>query len=142
MEIIILHGHVGKAPEMRYTPSGSAVTSFSLATNKQWTGNDGTKHKETHWWKVTFWGKMAEIVNQYVEKGQMLLVTCEIQLDKDTHEPRIWTTKEGKARASLEVTGRTFEFGGGSGSHEGNSNGEENPFGADADPEIEPDIPF
>src|SRR6185369_14782291 len=71
---IIIVGNVGKDPEMRYTPSGQAVTSFSVATNRQYTTGSGEQVKETIWFRVTTWGKQAEVCNQYVKKGSKVLV--------------------------------------------------------------------
>ena len=62
---IILVGNLGRDPEMRYTPSGQQVTSFSMATSEKWTGQDGQVQERTIWWRVTVWGKQAENVNQY-----------------------------------------------------------------------------
>lgn len=88
---IIIVGNVGKDPEMRYTPSGQAVTSFSVATNRQYTGNNGEQVKETIWFRVSTWGKTAEVCNQYVKKGSKVLVEGRLTPDKNTGGPRIWT---------------------------------------------------
>src|SRR3972149_11971043 len=71
---IIIVGNLGKDPEMRYTPSGQAVTSFSVATSRQYTGQNGQKVKETIWFRVSAWGKQAETCNQYLRKGSKVLV--------------------------------------------------------------------
>ena len=71
---IIIAGNVGKDPEMRYTPSGQAVTSFSVATNRQYTTGNGEQVKETIWFRISTWGKTAEICNQYVKKGSKVLI--------------------------------------------------------------------
>ena len=118
-------GNVGKDPEMRYTPTGQAVTSFSVATNRQYTGSNGEQVKETIWFRVSTWGKLAETCNQYVKKGSKVLVEGRITADKNTGGPRIWTKQDGTAGASFEVTANTVRFlssrqeggeGGGSGS--------------------------
>ena len=62
-------GNVGREPEMRYTPSGQAVTSFSVATERKYTSGNGEQVKETIWFRVSTWGKQAEICKQYVKKG-------------------------------------------------------------------------
>ena len=80
-QTIIVVGRLGKDPEMRYTPSGQAVASFSLATDRQYTGQDGTVVKETTWFRVSVWGKQAETVNQYLSKGKMVLVEGRLQAD-------------------------------------------------------------
>ena len=107
---IIIVGNVGKDPEMRYTPSGQAVTSFSVATNRQYTTGNGEQVKETVWFRVTTWGKTAETCNQYVKKGMKVLIEGRLTPDKATGGPRIWTNQEGSAGASFEVTANTVRF--------------------------------
>ncbi|MEP0805780.1 MAG: single-stranded DNA-binding protein [Chloroflexota bacterium] len=107
---LIIVGNVGKDPEMRYTPSGQAVTSFSLASNRQYTAGNGEQIKETIWFRVTTWGKQAEVCNQYVKKGMKVLVEGRLTPDKATGGPRIWTKQDGTAGASFEVTANTVRF--------------------------------
>ena len=107
---IVIVGNVGKDPEMRYTPSGQAVTSFSVATNRQYTASNGETVKETIWFRVTTWGKQAEVCNQYVKKGSKVLVEGRLTPDKNTGGPRIWTKQDGSAGASFEVTASTVRF--------------------------------
>lgn len=109
-EKIILVGRLGRDPEMRYTPSGKAVTSFSLATDRRGSDPEGKPTRETVWFRITVWDKQAENVNQYLKKGSMVLVEGRMQADPATGGPRIWTDKEGKARASFEVTASTVRF--------------------------------
>jgi single-strand DNA-binding protein len=73
-QTIIIAGNVGRDPEMRYTPSGQAVTSFSVATNRQYTNNNGETVKETIWFRISAWGKTGETCNQYLKKGSKVLV--------------------------------------------------------------------
>ena len=70
---ITIIGNLGTDPEMRYTPSGSAVTSFSVATNRRYTRN-GEQVDETEWFRVNAWGRLAETTNQYLEKGSLVYV--------------------------------------------------------------------
>ncbi|MFT3891850.1 MAG: single-stranded DNA-binding protein [Anaerolineales bacterium] len=107
---IIIAGNVGKDPEMRYTPSGQAVTSFSVATNRQYTTGNGEQVKETIWFRVSTWGKQAEICNQYVKKGSKVLIEGRLTPDKNTGGPRVWTKQDGSAGASFEVTASTVRF--------------------------------
>jgi single-strand DNA-binding protein len=107
---LTIAGNVGKDPEMRYTPSGQAVTSFTVATNRQYTGSNGEQVKETIWFRVSAWGKMAETCNQYVKKGMKVLVEGRLTADKNTGGPRIWTRQDGTAGASFEVTANTVRF--------------------------------
>ncbi len=107
---IIIVGNVGRDPEMRYTPSGQAVTSFSVATNRQYSNNNGETIKETVWFRISAWGKQAEICNQYLKKGSKVLVEGRLTPDKETGGPRIWNGQDGAARASYEVTAQTVRF--------------------------------
>jgi single-strand DNA-binding protein len=103
-------GNVGRDPEMRYTPSGQPVTSFSVATNRQYTANNGEAVKETIWFRVTTWGKQAETCNQYVKKGSKVLVEGRLTADTATGGPRIWNAQDGTPRASFEVSANTVRF--------------------------------
>ena len=107
---LIIVGNVGRDPEMRYTPSGQAVTSFSVATNREYTTGNGEKVKETIWFRITTWGKQAEVCNQYVKKGMKVLVDGRLTPDKVTGGPRVWTKNDGSAGASYEVTAGTVRF--------------------------------
>ena len=107
---LILVGNVGRDPEMRYTPSGQPVTSFSVATNRQYTANNGETVKETIWFRVTTWGKQAEVCNQYVKKGSKVLVEGRLTPDANTGGPRVWTAQDGAPRASFEVNASTVRF--------------------------------
>jgi single-strand DNA-binding protein len=107
---IIIVGNVGKDPEMRYTPSGQAVTSFSVATNRQYTASSGEQVKETIWFRISAWGKQAEVCNQYLRKGSKVLIEGRLTPDKNTGGPRVWTKQDGSAGASFEVTASTVRF--------------------------------
>lgn len=106
---VILIGNLGRDPEMRYTPSGQPVTSFSVASNRSYTGSDGQKVDETIWFRVTAWGKQAETCNQYLRKGSKVLVEGRLVPDKNGG-PRVWTKQDGTAGASFEVTANTVRF--------------------------------
>jgi single-strand DNA-binding protein len=105
---LTLVGNVGRDAEMRFTPSGQQVTSFSVAANRQYTQN-GEKVKETIWFKVTTWGKQAEICSQYVKKGMAVLVEGRLNADPASGGPRIWDNK-GTPAASFEVTAEAVRF--------------------------------
>jgi len=109
-QTIIVVGRLGKDPEMRYTPSGQAVASFSLATDRQYTGQDGTVVKETTWFRVSVWGKQAETVNQYLSKGKMVLVEGRLQADPKSGGPRIYQRQDGTSGASFEISANTVRF--------------------------------
>lgn len=105
---IIIVGNLGRDPEMRYTPSGQAVTSFSVATSREYTANN-EKVKETIWFRVSTWGKTAEACNTYLKKGAKVLIEGRLQPDKATGAPRVWE-KDGKYSASFEVTASEVKF--------------------------------
>ena len=71
---VMIIGNLGRDPEMRYTPSGRPLTKFQLATNRSWTTADGEKKRETEWFNIVAWGKLAEICNQYLSKGQQVYI--------------------------------------------------------------------
>lgn len=101
---ITLVGNLGNDPDMRYTPSGVPVASFSLAVNKSWTGQDGQRQDKTTWFRVTTWNKQAEIVSQYLSKGRRVMVVGEME------EARAYTDRDGNMRASLEVRANIVKF--------------------------------
>ena len=107
---IIIVGNLGRDPEMRYTPSGQAVTNFSVATNRQYTTNNGEKVKETTWFRVSVWGRMAEVCNQYLRRGSKVLIEGRLNADPATGGPRTWTGNDGVVRASFEVTAEVVKF--------------------------------
>ena len=133
---LIIVGNVGKDPEMRYTPSGQAVTSFSVATNRNYTTSTGEAVKETIWFRISTWGKTAEVCNQYVKKGSKVLIEGRLTPDKVTGNPRIFKKGDGEPGANFEVTANTVRFLSSKG-----DGGEAEHAHADA-PIDEQDIPF
>lgn len=107
---IVLVGNLGRDPEMRYTPSGQAVTSFNVATNRQYTNNAGANVKETIWFKVSVWGKQAESCNQYLRKGSKVLVEGRLQADPTTGHPRTFQRQDGTTGTNFEVIANTVRF--------------------------------
>src|SRR5512135_3413336 len=107
---IVLVGNLGRDPEMRYTPTGTPVTSLNVATNRKYTGADGQQVKETTWFRVSVFGKTAENVAQYLHKGNMVLVEGHLTPDKETGGPRIWDKKDGTKGASFEVFATNVRF--------------------------------
>ena len=103
MNKVIIIGHVGQDPEMRYTPNGSPVTTFSVATSHKYTDGQGVRKEETTWFNVSCWGKLAEIVSQYVGKGQQIYVEGRLAL-------RMYTKRDNSTGASLDVHALTVEF--------------------------------
>ena len=107
---ITIVGNVGRDPEMRYTPSGQAVTSFSVATNREYTGSDGVKVKETAWFRVSTWGKTAEVCSQYVAKGSKVLVEGRLISDPVTGGPKVFAKQDGTTSASFEINANVVRF--------------------------------
>ncbi len=113
---IIIVGNLGRDPEMRYTPDGTPVTNFSVATNRRWTQADGSSGEETTWFRVTAWDRQAEIAAKYLHRGRQVMVEGCLHPDKATGSPRIWTGRDGEVRTSYEITaGRIIFLQGGKG---------------------------
>jgi single-strand DNA-binding protein len=89
-------GHLGKDPEMRYTPSGRPVTTFSAAVSRSWNSADGERHAETEWFNIVAWGNLAEICKQYLTKGQQVYIEGRLQT-------RRWDDKEGQKHTNVEI---------------------------------------
>jgi single-strand DNA-binding protein len=103
-------GNLGRDPEMRYTPSGTPVTALNVATNRQYKDNNGQQVKETTWFRVSVFGKMAENCAQYLHKGSAVLVEGRLTPDKSTGGPRIWDRQDGTKGASFEVFATNVKF--------------------------------
>ena len=93
---VMIIGHLGRDPEMRYTPSGKPVTTFTVATSRSWNSTDGERHTETEWFNVVAWGNLAEICKQYLVKGQQVYIEGRLQT-------RRWEDQEGKKHVSTEI---------------------------------------
>jgi single-strand DNA-binding protein len=106
---IVIVGRLGRDPEMRFTPSGKAVTSFSVATDNTRIV-DGKPVKETTWFRVTTWDKQAETCNNFLQKGKLVLVEGRLNVDPKSGGPRIWTAQDGTTRASFEITASVVRF--------------------------------
>ena len=93
---VMIIGHLGRDPEMRYTPSGRPVTSFSVVTTRSWTSAEGARHEESEWFNVVAWGNLAEICNQYLSKNQQVYVEGRLQT-------RGWEDEDGKKHYRTEL---------------------------------------
>jgi single-strand DNA-binding protein len=93
---VMIIGNLGRDPEMRYTPSGKPVTSFSLACSRSWVSSDGERREETEWFNVVAWGNLAEICNQHLSKGQQVYVEGRLQT-------RSWEDNNGQRHFRTEV---------------------------------------
>ena len=145
---VTIIGFVGMDPQMRFAPDGTPVTNFSVATRQVvskdrvaacpqgWKESLNGKNWElTTWFRVTCWRKLAEAVNQFLEKGSEVFVEGELkgEAESGTQNPRVWTGNDGEHRASYELTARTVKF---LGKREGNGGapvGEPPPGGEDED---------
>jgi len=93
---VMLIGRLGRDPEMRYTPSGRPVTTFSLATSRTWNTSEGERRTETEWFNVVAWGSLAEICKQFLNKGQQVYVEGRLQT-------RHWEDAEGNKHSVTEI---------------------------------------
>ena len=93
---VMIIGHLGKDPEMRYTPSGRPVTTYTVAVSRSWNSADGERHTETEWFNIVAWGNLAEICKQYLTKGQQVYIEGRLQT-------RRWDDKEGQKHTSVEI---------------------------------------
>lgn len=92
---LMIIGHLGRDPEMRYTPSGKPVTTFSVATSRTWHSADGERHEDTEWFNVVAWGGLAEICNQQLHNGMQVYVEGRLQTRRweDAEENKHFTTE-------------------------------------------------
>ncbi len=93
---VMVIGSVGRDPEMRYTPSGRPVTSFSVATTRSWTNSEGERREETEWFNVVAWGNLAEICKQHLRKGRQVYIEGRLQT-------RSWEDQGGRKRFCTEL---------------------------------------
>lgn len=101
---VMLIGNLTRNPEVRYTPKGTAVTDLGLAINRTWSNDQGQKQEETTFVDVTFWGRQAEVLQQYLSKGRGVYVEGRLQMDT-------WDDREtGKKRSKLKIHGENFQF--------------------------------
>lgn len=107
---IIIVGYLGSDPDMRFTPNGQAVTSFSVATSNKYTSNTGQRVDETTWFRVSVWGSQAESCNQYLSKGRPVMVIGRLRPDPQTGNPRIFNRQDGTPAASFEITAQQVKF--------------------------------
>ena len=103
MNKIIIIGNLGSDPEMRYTPKGAPVTSFSLATNRRYTTSEGENREETEWFRVSAWNRLAETCNNYLQKGSKVYVEGRLS-------SRTYVGNDGQTRVSLEVNAANLTF--------------------------------
>ena len=100
---VILIGNLGAEPELRYTNGGTAVATFSLATSERWKDAAGKTQESTEWHRIVAWGKLAEICNQYLQKGSRIYLEGKLQTRK-------WQDREGTERFITEVVARDMKM--------------------------------
>lgn len=98
---VILIGNLGRDPEVRHTPGGAPVATFSIATNEAWNTREGQREERTEWHRVVAFGKLAEICGQYLKKGKQVYVEGRLQT-------RSWDDRDGNKRYTTEVVANTM----------------------------------
>jgi single-strand DNA-binding protein len=132
---VILLGNLGSEPELRYTPSGTAIATFSLATSEQWTNKDGEKGEKTEWHKIVAWARLGEICGEYLHKGKQVYIEGRLQTSS-------WEDREGVKKYKTEVIAQTMQMLGAPG-REGKATSPEERFPNEEPVSIpEDDIPF
>jgi single-strand DNA-binding protein len=100
---VILVGRLGKDPDVRYTPDGTMITNFNLATDEQWKDKSGEKVQKTEWHRIVTFGKLAEICGNYLVKGKLVFVEGRIQT-------RSWEDKDGVKRYTTEIVASNMQM--------------------------------
>ncbi len=100
---ILLVGNLGRDPELRYTPQGTPVCSFTVATNERRKDRTGESQDQTTWFRVTLWGRQAETASQYLTKGRPIYIEGRLRIED-------WTDRDGRARYTLEVHATDMQF--------------------------------
>jgi len=138
---VMLIGHVGKDPDLKYTPSGAAVATFSVATNESFKAKDGSQQDRTEWHRIVTWNRLAEVMAEYLKKGQQVFVEGRLQT-------RSWDDDKGVKHYMTEIVGLNVQFlgrktesGGGTGAAEIPPPSDED-FAPPAAAHSEEDLPF
>lgn len=139
----ILIGNLGKDPELRYTPGGQPVASFTLATTERWTDRNGQRQDRTEWHNIVAWGKLAELVNQYLKKGRSAYIEGRITT-------RSWDDRDGNKKYRTEIVANQIQFLGSGPSStsdydstsDNNTNTGYNQVGTESESMTEDDLPF
>lgn len=100
---VILIGNLGKDPELRYTPGGQPAANFSLATTERWTDKNGQRQERTEWHNIVAWGRLAELVSQYLKKGRAAYVEGRITT-------RSWDDRDGNKKYKTEIVASQVQF--------------------------------
>jgi single-strand DNA-binding protein len=143
MNKILIIGNLGSDPEMRYTPNGNPVTSFTVATNRRYRTSDGENREETEWFRISAWNRLAETCNQYLQRGSKVYLEGRLS-------SRTYVANDGETRVSLDVNASEVRFidsRGGSGGPAGGFTEEKSSQESGGSPieegsEIEDDLPW
>lgn len=103
MNKVILVGNLGADPQIRYTQSGKAVATLSMATNEKWTDKDGTKHEQVEWHRIAVWGRLAEVCGEYLHTGSKIAIVGKKQTRK-------WEDSDGNTHYTTEIVTREMEM--------------------------------
>lgn len=103
IQLVIYEGYLGDDPEMHFTKTGRAVTNFRMGSSRMYKTQDGENKKETTWLKVSCWGNLAEIANQWCEKGSQVVVFGILRANENG-SPSVYQLKSGDWAASFEIT--------------------------------------
>ena len=106
---VLLLGNLGRDPEVRYTASGKAVATFTLATSSKWRDQDGNDQERTEWHRIVAWGRLGEVCGEYLSKGKQVFIEGRIQ-------SRDWEDQDGNRRTTLEIIANDMIMLGGAGS--------------------------
>jgi single-strand DNA-binding protein len=107
---LVLVGNLGRDPEIHYSSDGVPVTNFSVATSHKWSDTNGQVQEETTWFRVATFGKQAETCQEFLSKGQRVLVEGTLIADPKNGSPRIFTRKDGSTGTAFEVRASTVRF--------------------------------
>jgi len=137
---VILIGRLGADPELKYTPAGAAVSTFSVATNFVWKDQDGNQKERTDWNRVVVWRKLAEFAGEWLKKGSLVYIEGSLQT-------RSWDDKDGNKRFMTEVVAESVQLLGGKREDRETASSEpplpaETPEKGDAEPPSDDDLPF
>jgi len=131
---VIILGNVGRDPELKYTPSGTAVTNFTVATNERWKDREGSQQEHTEWHRIVAWGKLAEICGEYLSKGRQVYIEGAIR-------SRTYKDRDGNDRTAFDIRADNVVLLGSGGG--GSKSSEASRASDDQEPEYsDDDIPF
>lgn len=132
---VILVGHLGKDPEVRYSQNGKAVANITVATSEQWKDKQGEKQEKTEWHRVVFFGRLAEIVGEYLKKGSQVYIEGKLQTRK-------WQDKQGNDKYTTEIVANEMQMLNSKAQPAGNANQQAADTGDTSKNDFDDDIPF